>query len=264
MQKLARTLVAFGLSLGLAASPAAVSARRRAVDPAGDMAVELEAPPHPGGGMPAGAPVMIRPPHPPPVLTAAQVRSTLNSARPDLEACLPATVRGSTATVRAILTRRAGLSLRIQLTPRDPVVSRCLDTAARRWLVPLEGRPIGATVSATLRVSRGSVRPPPPIPPVNPPPPNNSYDEGLVHASLDRRRAEILQCMSGASTSTPGDITLRLSVHTDGSIALEGASLPAGVGGGLVLSCLSQVVGSTRVPSPPTTRSVTHIVTLGR
>jgi hypothetical protein len=166
--------------------------------------------------------------------------------------------------VRATFSRRGGLSLRIQLTPRDPAVLRCLDTAARRWLVPLEARPVGPTVTATMQVRGGGPpRPPlPPDPPVPPPPPTNSYDEGLVHASLDAQRMAILRCLP-ASTTTLGDITLRLSVQTNGSLRLEGATLPAGVGGGPALVCLSNVVASTRVPSPPTPRSVTHVVTLG-
>ncbi len=261
MQKLAR----FGLALAISAvafAPSSLLARRPVAD-MGDMPVEQEAAPV-GQGIAAGAPMMIRPPHPPPVLTSAQVQAALNSARPDLEGCLPPSVRAVRASVRASLSRRGGLALRITLAPRDPAVSRCLDTAARRWLVPLEGRPIGPTVSGSLRIVRGGSVPPPPHPPIQPPPPNNQYDEGLVHASLDRQRAQILRCLPVASTSTPGDITMRLSVRTDGSLVLEGASLPSGVGGGPVLTCLSGLVATTRVPSPPTTRSVTHIVTLGR
>ena len=245
----------------IASSPA--QARRAWVDPDTRSPAESAdaiAPP-PGGGAASGAPVMIRPPHPPAVLTAAQVRATLTRARGDLAACLPPSRRASRATVRATFSRRGGLSLRVQVTPRDPAVLRCLDTAARRWLVPLEARPVGATVTASVEV-RGGGPPPPPVPPIEPPPPSNNYDEGLVHASLDTQRAAILRCLP-ASTTTPGDITLRLTVQTNGSLQLEGATLPAGVGAGPVLVCLSGVVASTRVPSPPTPRSVTHIVTLG-
>ena len=260
-------LVRFDLGVvsdALSLAPSPLLARRPVADLAGDMPVESEAPPF-GRGAAAGAPRMIRPPHPPPVLTSAQVQATLARSRTDLEACLPPSVSAVRATVRATFSRRGGLALRIQLAPRDPAVSRCLDTAARRWLLPLEGRPIGPTVTATIRVlGGGAVRPPPPNPPVNPPPPNNQYDEGLVHAALDRQHAQILRCLSTASTSTPGEITMRLTVRTEGAMALEGATWPAGVGGGPVLACLSQLVGTTRVPSPPTTRAVTHIVTLGR
>ena len=57
---------------------------------------------------------------------------------------------------------------------------------------------------------------------------------------------------------------LALLAETAGSMVLEGATLPSGVGGGPALGCLSGVVGRARVPAPPTTRAVTHIVTLGR
>lgn len=253
---------ALALFVGAGLGPSTVHARRAAQEPAGDAAAEAIAPdgyfaPRPG----AGAPVMIRPPHPPPVVTQAQLRATLARARPDLQACLPpGTWRG---TVRATLSARRGLSLAVSVTPRDAAVRACLDTAARRWLIPLEGRNLAGTITASVQV-RSSGPPPPPVPPVNPPPPNNSYDEGMVHARLDVQRNEILRCLPTASASTPGDITLRLSVRTDGTLVLEGATLPSGIGGGPVLSCLSGVVGRTRVPSPPTTRSVTHIVTLGR
>lgn len=249
------------LLMALAALPDRAHARRLSVDPPHPQADSDEAVAPHAQGVGAGAPMMIRPPHPPPVLTAAQVRTTLERSRADLAGCLPPTLRPSRAVVRATFSRRGGLSLRIQLTPRDPAVLRCLDTAARRWLVPLEARPIGPTVTASVQV-RGGGPPQPPQPPIQPPPPSNGYDEGLVHASLDARRMAILRCLP-ASTTTPGDITLRLTVQTNGSLQLEGATLPAGVGGGPVLVCLSSVVASTRVPSPPTPRSVTHIVTLG-
>jgi len=204
---------------------------------------------------------VTRPPTPPPPVPQAQLRATLARARPDVMACLPA--GPWRATVRATLSARRGLSLSVTTNPRDAAVRGCIDTAARRWLVPLEGRNLAGTITATLQV-RSAGPPPPPTPPVNPPPPSNSFDEGLVHARLDAQRNEILRCLPTASTSTPGDITLRLSVRTDGSMVLEGATLPSGVGGGPVLGCLSGVVGRTRVPAPPTTRAVTHIVTLGR
>jgi hypothetical protein len=261
--KLSRAALAVLVPLTLAALPAGAHARRAWVEPPDThpQADAAEAVGPGGQSALAGAPVMIRPPHPPPVLTTAQVRATLERARVDLAGCLPPTLRPSRAVLRATFSRRGGLSLRVQVTPRDPAVVRCLDTAARRWLVPLEARPIGATVTATIQV-RGGGPPQPPPPPIQPPPPSNGYDEGLVHASLDARRAAILRCLP-ASTTTPGDITLRLTVQTNGSLQLEGATLPAGVGGGPVLVCLSGIVASTRVPSPPTPRAVVHIVTLG-
>ncbi|GAB4208083.1 MAG: hypothetical protein OHK0013_26210 [Sandaracinaceae bacterium] len=214
----------------------------------------------------APPPVLIQPPRPPPPLTRAQLQAALNNAQPDLSACLPASAgRPWDAMVRASLSARRGLTVRVQLRPRDATVSRCLDTAARRWLVPLEGRNVAGTLTATLRVRGGGQPvPPPPNPPTPPGPPGNRYDEGLVHAALDRDRTELLRCLPTASTSTPGDIVLRTSVRTDGSVVLEGATLPSGVGAGPVLACLAGVVSRTRVPSPPTTRAVTHVVTLGR
>jgi hypothetical protein len=231
----------------------------------GDMAPQSESAIAPG----AGAPMMIRPPRPPPPLTRAQLQAALHNARPDVEGCLPPSAgRPWQATVRATMSARRGLALQVQVVPRDPAIVRCVDTAARRWLVPLEGRNVVGTLTATLRVRGGGqpVPPPPnpPDPPTPPGPPSNRYDEGLVHAALDRDRAEILRCLPTASTSTPGDIVLRTSVRTDGSVVLEGATLPSGVGAGPVLACLAGVVSRTRVPSPPTTRAVTHIVTLGR
>lgn len=212
----------------------------------------------------AGAPMMIRPPHPPPPVTQADMRAALTRARTDIVQCLP---RGGRATVRARLSDRDGTVVRVSVVPRSDDVETCVHTAATRWLLPLElrGRVV-RTIAASMTYRAAGTTPPPnpPVPPPNPPPATNQYDEGLVHASLDRQRAGVLRCLPAASTSTPGDITLRLSVRTDGSMQLEGASLPSGVGGGPVLACLSGLVASTRVPSPPTTRSVTHIVTLGR
>jgi hypothetical protein len=203
----------------------------------------------------AGAPVAIPVPRPPAFLTAAEVRATLERARGDLAACLPDSARHRRATVRATFSVRRGLALTVRATPREPAVEQCLDTAARRWLVPLEARPIGARLTASIQI-RGvgsSVAPPPQ------PPPSRDYDEGLAHAALDARRAQILSCLP-ASTATPGDITLRLMVQTDGTLRLEGATLPAGVGGGPVLVCLSDVVASTRVLPPRTPRAVAHVV----
>lgn len=226
----------------------------------GDMAPHSESSIAPG----AGAPVMIRPPQPPPPLTRARLQAALNNAQPDVAACLPPSAgRPWQATVRATLSARAGLVLRVQVVPRDPAVLRCVDTAARRWLVPLEGRNVVGTLTASIRVRGGGQTVPPPHPPTPPGPPSNRYDESLVHAALDRDRSEILRCLPTASTSTPGDIVLRTSVRTDGSVVLEGATLPSGVGAGPVLACLADVVSRTRVPSPPTTRAVTHVITLG-
>ncbi|MBX7190643.1 MAG: hypothetical protein K1X94_01210 [Sandaracinaceae bacterium] len=226
----------------------------------GDAAVEAEI--APGSGLAAGAPVMVPRPPPPP-LTVAEVRATLTQSRGDMMACFPAGA-AFRATVQASLSARGGLSLRVRTTPADAAVRQCLDTAARRWLVRLEARPIRRTVSASIQLRTPTQPPPPPTPPTPPGPPSNRYDEGLVHASLDHQRDAILRCLPVASTSTPGDITLRLEVRPDGSMALEGATLPSGVGAGPVLSCLAGIVGSSRVPAPPASRSVTHVVTLGR
>lgn len=254
--------IPLGLSVILVASLLAAPALARRMQMA-DMAPDAELT-VPSGQAGMGAPVMIRPPVPPPPVTRAQLQAALGRARPDLVACLPASAgRPWQATVRASLSARRGLTLRVTLTPRDPAITACLDTAARRWLVPLEGRNLAGTITASIRV-RGEGPPAPPTPPTPPGPPSNSYDEGRVHAALDGQRNEVLRCLPTASTSTPGDIVLRTTVRTDGTIVLEGATLPSGVGAGPVLTCLAGVVSRTRVPSPPTTRAVTHVVTLGR
>jgi hypothetical protein len=200
------------------------------------------------------------PPHPPRpnFLTAEELRTTLERARPDLTSCLtPASQRAS---VRVTLHQRRGLNVRVQVTPRNETVRQCLDTAARRWTTLLESRPLQTTsITASIRVASNSIAPPPP-----PPPNNNTYDEAHVHAALDRQRTEILRCVPRLSPGIPGSIVLRASVRPDGSVMLEGATLPSGLGDPNALVCLGELVSRVRVPAPSAVRSVTHTVQLGR
>lgn len=213
----------------------------------------------PEGGMPARRRM---PPRPPAPLTNAEVRRTLDLARGDISACLPDAMTHR-VTVRATFTARGGLAVRVTLAPRNTAVSLCVDTAARRWLVPLETRVVRGSVSATVQL--GATRRPPITPPITPPvtPGSNRYDDGHVRAALAARRDAMLRCLP-VSTATVGSLTLRVTARPDGTVVMEGATLPEGVGAGPVLVCLADVVSAVRVPSPPGPRSLTHVVSLGR
>ena len=208
----------------------------------------------------AGAVARRPPPHPMPIpelLTVGQLRAALRNARPDMEACAQgARVR---ATVRVTIHPRRGLSVNARVSPSDETVRQCLDTAARRWTTMLEGRPMTGAISASVRIRGTVVVPPPPTPPNN-----NVYDESHVHVALQRRREDALRCVPRLAPGTPGTIVLRMSVRPDGSLALEGATLPSGLGDPNAMVCLGSLVAELRVPAPPAQRSVTHTFELGR
>lgn len=193
---------------------------------------------------------------PPSLLTVAELRAALQNARPDLEGCLAQAPRAR-AVVRVSIHPRRGLAVSARVTPRDEPARQCLDTAARRWTTMLEGRPMTGAISATIRVGPGVAIPPPP-------PNSNAYDEAHVHAAIDRQRASVLACVPRLSPGTPGSIVLRMSVRSDGSLVLEGATLPSGLGDPNALVCLGSLVASVRVPAPSSQRSVTHTMVLGR
>ena len=200
------------------------------------------------------------PPRPPILLTTDELRATLQRARPDLESCLEQAPR-SRAALRVSLHVRRGLTVGVHVTPRNEAIRQCLDTAVRRWTTLLESRPLASrVVTASLRIGpRTGLTPPPP-----PPPNNNTYDEAHVHEALNRRRFEILRCVPRLAPGTPGSIVLRTSVRPDGSLVLEGATLPSGLGDPAALVCLGELVARVRVPAPDSVRSVTHALQLGR
>ena len=200
------------------------------------------------------------PPHPTPIpelLTVGQLRAALQNARPDMEACTQGSRTRST--VRVSIHPRRGLSVNARVSPSNETVRQCLDTAARRWTTMLEGRPMTGAISASVRIGGTVVVAPPP-----PPPNNNVYDESHVHAALQRRREDALRCVPRLAPGTPGSIVLRMSVRPDGSLALEGATLPSGLGDPNAMVCLGSLVAELRVPAPSSQRSVTHTFELGR
>lgn len=93
------------------------------------------------------------------VVGEAELEGVLESARPELEACIgDAAVRA--LVVRARVSRNAALGLRVRARPRAPEVEACADTVVRRYLVALLEQRIPRPISATLRV-----RPPAPASP---------------------------------------------------------------------------------------------------
>lgn len=206
---------------------------------------------------PSAGVVARRPPHPVPPLTVGELRAALQNARPDMETC----TQGSRAraTVRVSIHPRRGLSVNARVSPMNESIRQCLDTVARRWTTVLDGRPMTAAISASVRIGGAVVVPPPP-----PPPNNNVYDESHVHAALQRRREDALRCVPRLAPGTPGSIVLRMSVRPDGSLALEGATLPTGLGDPNAMVCLGSLVTEVRVPAPSSQRSVTHTFELGR
>lgn len=209
----------------------------------------------PGGG--AGVARMRVPPEPPSPLTTDELRAALERARPELQACLAAEgLRGGT--LRARITRDASLRLTPRSRPRSDAAEACMDTAARRHVTPLLGRWIRRTVSASIRMGRGgTVRPP------DPPPPPATTDAREVHDRLSASEGSLRRCLDDAYPGMAGTVTLRVVAHRDGSMALEGVSLPTGVPAGPMLVCLQNEVAHLRVTAGGE-RAVSHDVHLGR
>lgn len=196
----------------------------------------------------AGAVVPI--PRPPMPLSVAELRAALESARDEATGCL---APGERATVSVVVTPNRGTVVRV----RPARSASCIEVAVQRHVVPLQLR-VRARVSASLRVARPGATPTP-----RPPTPgSNAYDEANVHAALDQRRALLVGCAPGSDASA-GRMTLRFDVRRDGSLALQFASIPSGVGSPDVLRCLSDVTAAIRVPAPRTTARVTHELELG-
>lgn len=214
----------------------------------------------PSGGGAAGAPAARRmPPVPPPPADDAELRAALERARPEMQACIDAVMVRGGATVRARISRDAALRLTIRARPRrDAAVEGCIDTAARRHVTPLLGRPLRRALSASIRLGATSVRPPDPPPPRPP-----AGDAREVHDALDAWSGSLRRCLDAASPGLTGTVTLRVVAHRDGSMVLESASLPPGVPAGPMLVCLQNEVAHVRV-SEGGERSVSHDLTLGR
>ncbi len=207
----------------------------------------------------AGAPVRVAPPP----LGQAELRLALERSRSDVEACLHQRPAGRPLTLRARvrLDRAHRMSISIGLRPRDPVIEACAETAIRRFVQPLQSRSIRSDATATLVVrSERAIPPPAPAPP--PPPAHDS--EAQVHAALNAIRASLIECVSDLSPATPGQMTLRLALHVDGSMTLVGVNLPSGVRGPGSLGCLSSRVAWLRVSPPMGERVIVHDVHLGR
>jgi hypothetical protein len=250
-----RLLLSLLLLLPLSAS--AARADRLAPE---ESRVELVAPP--GGGSGAGASSgMARrwiPPEPVPPVTNSELRAALERARPEMQACIDTSGLRS-GTVRARISRDAALRLTIRSRPRDAAAEACVETAARRHVTALLSRPIARALSASVRL--GSAGPRPPV--VPPPPPPVGADDREIHERLNASSGTLRRCLDEAFPGMTGTVSLRVVAHRDGSMVLEGASLPPGVPAGPMLVCLQNEVLHLRV-SAGGERSVTHDLFLGR
>lgn len=221
--------------------------------------VEL-APPRGGSGAGVSSGMARRrwvPPEPVPPVTNGELRAALERARPEMQACLDTSgLRGGT--VRARISRDAALRFTIRSRPRDAEAEGCVETAARRHVTPLLSRPIARALSASVRL--GSTGPRPPLPP---PPPPGGGDDREIHERLNASSGTLRRCLDEAFPGMTGTVTLRVVAHRDGSMVLEGASLPPGVPAGPMLVCLQNEVLHLRV-SAGSERSVTHDLSLGR
>lgn len=251
------------LSLGLArpgraqeAADRALSAEEEAAASRTRAAEAIE----PGGGSGAGVVARrpwIAPPPPEPPLTNADVRAALERARPELMQCLDTeALRGGS--VRARITRDAALRITPRSRPRSTGAEACMDLAARRHLTPLLSRFIRRGVSGTIRLGGGVVGPPPP-----PPPPPPTGDARELRDRLDVAQGSLRRCLDEAYPGMTGTVTLRVVAHRDGSMVLEGASLPPGVPAGPMLVCLQNEVAHLRV-SAGGERATSYELRLGR
>lgn len=199
------------------------------------------------------------PPTPAPPLTTEVLEDTLRAAQSDMEACLGG--RGS-ASVRARVGRDGALTLRVRLRPADDVTEACIDTAARRRLLPLLSiHTIRRAVSATVRIGRRGSTPPVPPPPGPGP---GTVDEAIVHARLDVATSALMRCLADAAPGVVGTVTLSVHARSDGALVLEGVSMPPGVTAGPALVCMGDVVSRVRVPEGGGDRDVSHPIALGR
>lgn len=237
-----------------------------ATEPAGGVAADEAAPTAraveaiaPGGG----ARARRVPPRPFP-LTQAELQAALENARPDVRLCLEQHGIGRRAgvTVRVRIDAQHRLMVRVRGAPRSAGLEACADLAARRFTQPLQGRYIVRAVSAQIREGQGGVGFPPPPPPP-PPPPGGRWDESVVHATLDAMRASFVECVSDLAPGTPGTMTMRVSVHVNGTMTLMGVDLPSGVRGPGSLPCLAGRVRVLHVPAPPSEVTVVHRLQLG-
>lgn len=235
-----------------------------------DRAAEAEvvAPPSGGGGAGMGASssrgriaggyAVRRPPDPIPTLTRDELRLALERARVEMQACADGeALRGANVTAR--ISRDAALRLTVRGRPRNAAAETCIDTAARRHVTPLLSRPIARAVSATVRLGGSGPRPPAPPPPRPP----VGADEREIHDRLDASSGSLRRCLDEAYPGMTGTVTLRVAAHRDGTMTLEGASLPTGVPAGPMLVCLQGEVSRLHVTAG-TERSATHALHLGR
>lgn len=232
---------------------------------------ELRVPPSGGGGgadgMGAstsrrarivGGYAVRRRPGPVPGLTRDELRLALERARAEMQACADGeALRGASVTAR--ISRDAALRLTVRGRPRNTAAEACIDTAARRHVTPLLSRPITRTVSASVRLGRSGPRPPSPPPP-HPP---LGADEREIHDRLDASSGSLRRCLDEAYPGMTGTVTLRVAAHRDGTMTLEGASLPTGIPAGPMLVCLQGEVCRLHVTAGAE-RSATHALHLGR
>ncbi len=214
----------------------------------------------PAGGRVAGgyaARVRMPPPERIPPLTRAELLRTLERARREMQTCADdAGLRGANVTAR--ITRDGALRMTVRGRPRDAGAEACIDLVARRHVTPLMSRyRIARSVSASIRLGSG------PRPPAPPPRPPASVDERELHDRIDASSGTLRRCLDEAYPGMTGTVTLRVAAHRDGTMTLEGASLPPGVPAGPMLVCLQGEVARLRVTAG-SERSVTHDLHLGR
>ena len=183
-------------------------------------------------------------------------------SEPAVQLCIATHAPGPRTRVRisAALSAARGLALTVSSTPRNAALSTCVDLAVRGRVVPLVSRVVGrGVVRASLGV-RG-VGAPPSMPPTPDGP--RPFDEAAVHAALDAARGTLLGCITDLAPGVPGEVELRVAVHADGRMTLEGVELPTGVRGPGSLACLAGHAGALRVPPPGREVRVAHAFRLG-
>ena len=85
-----------------------------------------------------------------------------------------------------------------------------------------------------------------------------------MHQRLDIATSALLRCLADAAPGVVGTVTLRVHARPDGSLVLEGVSMPPGVTAGPALVCMGDVVSRIRVPAGGGDRDVSHPIALGR
>lgn len=271
------------LVLLLALVPAAASARRAAPPPpppphqatsdgdaagadaelaADRLAVPGESTTRAPGGGGAGARAHIAPIDP--GLDAISFRAALQRTSAAIEQCMADAGVAGTTRVTARLALSHALDFSIVAPHRDVPTTQCVELALRRALTQVAAQPLTRALRATLTVRHRIPRPPRVPPPAPPATGDLASFEGPVHAAIERDRAAMISCLSGAAPGVVGNASLRVTLAPDGSLTLTSASMPAGVPAGPALPCLSSRVAQLRFsPAPRRAIAIEHTLPLG-